>query len=154
MPQPLVTVKTCSNAFESAFLKAYLEGNGIRTWDTGEQQKAWLGRYSMLARGTRIQVLPKDAARARKLLENPPEFHMPEEAEDETSGASEALALEFDEGGNLLKCPNCGSENIEELTTSPVVRLVLTILFLGLPLLFSQKRAWICRDCDWDSHRS
>lgn len=154
MSKDLVTVKQCSSALESSFIKAFLENNGIKVWDTGDQQRSWTGRYSMLSRGARIMVLPGDAARARKLLENPPEFHIPEdeeEAADESGGT--APKMEFDEEGNLLRCPNCGADKIEELVSSPVVRWITVIILLGLPLLSPQKRTWICRACDWDSNR-
>ena len=59
----------------------------------------------------------------------------------------------FDARGNLLRCPNCGSDNVEEITISPIIRMLAIILLLGLPLLVARKRVWVCRDCDWDSTR-
>lgn len=151
MPEKLVVVKTCSSALEAEFIKAYLENNGIRATSTGAQQRAWTGRYAAIARSARVLVLPGDAARARALLEHPPAMELPEDAEVEV----EEFQPEYNEDGDLLKCPNCGSERIEEITSSPIMRLVMTIILLGLPLLFGWggRRTWMCRDCDWDSNR-
>ncbi len=153
MSKDLIVVKRCSSALESSFVKAFLENNGIKAWDSGEEQRAWTGRYSMIARGARIMVLPGDAARARALLEHPPEFHAQEEDAEDAEGPGGAGGMEFDEAGDLMRCPNCGSEKIEELASSPVVRWLTVVMLLGLPLLFGRKRVWICRACDWDSTR-
>ncbi len=150
MKSGLVTVKQCTNPFESAFLKDYLERNGIPARDTGAELRAFTGRYGLLSRGCRVQVRPEDAARARKLLERPPEAPLGFAA----YGVVEPAAPIFDVRGNLLRCPNCGSDNVEEVAISPIIRVLATVLLLGLPLLVARKRAWVCRDCDWDSTRS
>jgi hypothetical protein len=146
--QRLVTVKNCQNAFESAFLKAYLVDNGIRTWDSGEEQSAWTGRYSMLSRGARLRVMPQDADRAKKLLEHPPKFPETDIAEEDDAPSKPAkVKMELGVDGALLWCPNCRSKNIEELAPSLLARL-----FAGL-FGHEVSGTWICRDCDWDSHR-
>ena len=149
MKSGLVTVKQCTNPFESAFLKDYLERNGIPARDTGAELRAFTGRYGLLSRGCRVQVRAEDAARARKLLERPPEAPLDFAA----YSAAEATAPLFDARGNLLRCPNCGSDNVAEIAISPIIRMLAIILLLGLPLLVGRKRAWVCRDCDWDSTR-
>lgn len=149
MKSSLVTVKRCSNPFESAFLKDYLERNGIPARDSGMELRAFTGRYGLLSRGCQVQVRPEDAARARALLEHPPE-NPPDFAGQK--GPAAAMP-QYDASGTLLACPNCGSNKIEEITVSPFVRVISTILLLGLPLLMPRKRTWICRDCDWDSAR-
>jgi len=154
MIEKLVTVKHCSNPFEASFLQAYLENHGIRVHNSGDDLRSWTGRYSMLSRGIRLQVFARDAVKAEQLLENPPEHHGEEEetesGEEETAsgGPPETIAP----NGDLTRCPNCGSTNIEELRTPPLLRILSIIFLLGLPLLFS-RRVWICRDCDWDSSR-
>ncbi len=145
----LVTVKRCTNPFESAFLKDYLERNGIPARDTGMELRAFTGRYGLLSRGCQVQVRAEDAARARALLEHPPEAPLDFAAQD----TADIAAPLFDARGNLLRCPNCGSDNVEEITISPIIRMLAIILLLGLPLLVARKRAWVCRDCDWDSTR-
>lgn len=145
--EKLVTVKQCSNPFEASFLQAYLENNGIRVHNSGDDLRSWTGRYSMLSRGIRLQVFARDAAKAKQLLEHPPENNDIEE--EPASGEPQESGVI---SGDLTRCPNCGSTNIEELRTPPLLRILSIIFLLGLPLLFS-RRAWICHDCDWDSSR-
>ncbi|HPO13520.1 MAG TPA: hypothetical protein PLI09_08755 [Candidatus Hydrogenedentes bacterium] len=151
MAENLVVVKTCSSALEAEFIKNFLENNGIRATSSAPQLRSWTGRYTAIARSAKVLVLPRDAARARALLEHPPTMELPEDAEVET----EELQPEYNDDGDLLRCPNCGSERIEEITSSPIMRLVMTIILLGLPLIFGwgSRRTWVCRDCDWDSNR-
>jgi len=149
MPQKLVTVKTCSNPVEAAFLKAYLEDNGIPASDGAEDARAWTGRYAAIGRGVRLRVAPKDAGRARDLLENPP---LPEPGWEAAIayGAEKPSAPRANEP--ITRCPNCGSANVAEAALPAPVRVLITVLFLGLPLLF-RKVTYICRDCDWGSNR-
>ena len=153
MPEELVAVKTCSSALEASFIKSYLENHGVRAWNTGDKQRGWTGRYSMIARGARVMVMPKDADQARALLENPEAFLEEEGAVEDTPEGTHQEAWTQDDAGNLLCCPNCGSTNIEEIATSPLVRILVAVMLLGLPLFLGRKQTWMCRDCDWDSNR-
>lgn len=145
MPAPLVTVKTCSGPAEAMFLKGFLEGYGIPAWDSSERMPSWLGRYSLLSRGVRLRVRQQDAAKAKKLLENPPEYVYKEE--DYQQDGMMSPAVPFDPSITPEMCPLCGSANIVEWK-SPWIVQALRNLFL-LP----SYSTWICRDCDWDSKR-
>lgn len=152
MAENLVVVKTCSSALEAEFIKNFLENNGVRATSSAPQfRSTWTGRRAAMWRSAKVLVLPQDAACARALLEHPPTMELPEDAEVE----AEEVEPEYNDGGDLLRCPNCGSERIEEITASPIMRLVMTIMLFGLPLIFGwgSRRTWVCRDCDWDSNR-
>jgi len=44
-------------------------------------------------------------------------------------------------------CPNCGSNRFYETEVPGWVRKLVTIVFLGLPLLMGKRRSWMCDDC-------
>ena len=146
MTKPGTVVQQCDNAFEAAFLKGYLDQHGIKAWADGEDSLRFSGKYAVIGKGVRVFVAPKDAARARKLIENvpspeelPDEF-FDEEPESELAGngtSAEAPAAP-------VVCPNCGSAHIGRTGLPLLVR----ILLLGIPNLFHQPK-WYCADCDW-----
>ncbi|HOC67347.1 MAG: hypothetical protein BWX80_03347 [Candidatus Hydrogenedentes bacterium ADurb.Bin101] len=142
-----ISIKQCADYAEAAFLANYLQENGIRVENSAEKMGAWTGRYSMLSRGPVLRVDPKDAARARKLLMNPPKVD--EEALEALNKVCEQ-DWTFDE--ELRRCPLCGSENIVRIPEHLLLEWVVNMLTLGLCKL-SGRPMWICRDCDWDSRR-
>ena len=147
-PSQLITVKQCGDPAEAAFFADYLEQSGIHVENSAEKMGAWSGRYSMLSRGPVLRVYPKDAARARELLKNPPppseeEFEMPFEAPERN----------WTPGEDLHSCPLCGSANIVAIPGNLLVGWVFRLLTLGMFRPFGAPM-WICRDCDWDSRRA
>jgi len=144
----LVTIKQCSDPAEAAFFADYLEQSGIHVENSVEKMGAWTGRYSMLSRGPVLRVYPKDAAKARELLKNPPP------PVDEDFG----LQLEVPEqnwkpGEALHACPTCGSANIVSVPGNLLIGWLFYVLTLGIVKPFGEPM-WICRDCDWDSRRA
>ncbi len=152
-PARRVLAKRCANSMEAAFLKGYLEDNGIPAWDGRETERAWTGRYGAISRGARLTVRASDYARAKPLLATPPP--PPSYAEDEPDAPKESFVLPED-GTPLERCPNCGSENIELLESSPLWRWATGLILLGIPFFLRSgpRSTYICRDCDWDSLRS
>jgi hypothetical protein len=148
MPPEFVTVKECASAVEAAFIASYLENNGIMVHNTADDMRAWTGRYSQIARGPKLRVHAKDAARARQLLENPPV--LPETPDDPS--LPDVQSVEIPEGVELDMCPVCGSENIESYRHEGLFSLLLSLLTLGM-FKASGATVWVCRNCDWDSNR-
>lgn len=147
MQVKLVTIKQCSDPAEAAFFANYLEDNGIHVENSVEKMGAWTGRYSMLAKGPVLRVYPKDAVKARKLLQNPPkaidedfEFHL------------DAPQTDWTPGEELHACPQCGSVNIVSVPGNLLVGWLFSILTFGIAKPYGTPM-WICRDCDWDSKR-
>ncbi|HOH31959.1 MAG TPA: hypothetical protein PLC40_19935 [Candidatus Hydrogenedentes bacterium] len=142
-----ISIKQCADYAEAAFLANYLQENGIRVENSAEKMGAWTGRYSMLSRGAVLRVDPKDAAKARKLLANPPKV---KDADLESLSDVHEQDWTFEE--ELRRCPLCGSENIVRIPEHLFLEWVVNMLTLGFCKL-SGKPMWICRDCDWDSRR-
>lgn len=143
MHRSQVVVHYCENHFEAAFMKGYLDECGIKSWADGEDSLRFSGRYAVIGKGVRLFVAPKDAKRARELLENVPEPEaLPEEFQEvpvEESEPPKAAPVAVP-----AACPNCGSRNISR--TQPP--RILNLLLLGLPRLFYTAQ-WYCTDCDW-----
>lgn len=143
MHRSQVIAHYCENLFEAAFMKGYLDEHGIKSWADGEDSLRFSGRYAVIGKGVRLFVAPKDAKRAKELLENlpepeelPEEFQAELEAEPEPPKAKPVVVP--------TACPNCGSQNIGR--TQPP--RLLNLLLLGLPRLFYTAQ-WYCADCDW-----
>lgn len=140
-PSDLVVAQMCANTFEAAFLKAYLESEGVEAWFDGEDSRGFTGRYSVVGRGVALRVRKQNAKRALLLLEHipdPPEYDEGEDVAFEESEASAAPAPAPE------SCPNCGSASIAR---SNIPRWLMIVL-LGLPALFRDE-SWCCSACGW-----
>ena len=147
MKTTLVTIKQCSNPAEAAFFASYLEDNGVHTVNSAENMGAWTGRYSLLTRGPVLRVHVRDMKKARALLANPPK-----PLEEDMELAYSPATPEFVSGESLTKCPLCGAENIVAVSGNNALVWLLSLLSFGLyeP---AANPMWVCRNCDWDSHR-
>ncbi len=153
MPPKRITVKNCADPMEAAFLRDWLARHGIDVINTAEQMSPWTGRYGLLARGPQLRVIPRDVQRARELLKAPPTCILAAETDDDALPPPPAYTQDdCMQDDAYLRCPNCGSTNIEKRHMSWPVFLLVNLLLLGLPFLLSSP-TWICHDCDWDSHR-
>ena len=148
MQSDLVVVKECASAVEASFIASYLETNGIRVHNSADDMRAWTGRYSQISRSAKLRVFRQDAARARQLLENPPQ--LPETPDDPDMPDVQNVLIE--QGVELESCPICGSKNIESYAHEGLFSLLFSLLSLGL-YKASGETVWVCRDCDWDSNR-
>lgn len=143
-PTDLVTVQQCSNPFEAAFLKAYLQSEGVNAWFDGEDARGFTGRYSVVGRGVCLRVRKQDAKRARLLLEHVPE---PPALDEDEETAEEIV----EDNGSCVtavpdpeSCPNCGSTKIGRAKAPRWLMIVL----LGLPALL-RGNSWSCAACGW-----
>lgn len=140
-PTDVIGVHLCANPFEAAFLKAYLESEGVTAWYDGEDARGFTGRYAIVGRGVYLRVHKKDAKRARALLERAP---APQEADEDADGRE--LAPEAHTAPSVPgSCPNCGSTHVARVKTPRW----LVFLLLGLPCLFHGK-SWNCPQCGWE----
>lgn len=145
MQAKLVTVKQCSDPAEAAFFANYLEENGIHVENSMEKMGAWSGRYSMLARGPVLRVYPKDAPKARQLLQNPPP-----PIEEDYEFQTDVPKTDWVPGEQPQACPRCGSGNIVSVPGNLLWGWLVSMLTFGIAKPFGVPM-WICRDCDWDS---
>ena len=119
------TVATFSKPEEAHLFRTRLEAAGIPAYVQDENmiQMDWL--YSNAIGGVRVQI-----------------------AEDDVDAAHEFLAAESGREAppSEMLCPACGSERttVDEL---PRRVAFLTLLLLGIPLLFTRRR-WRCHSCD------
>jgi len=147
MNPKLITIKQCSDPAEAAFFANYLEENGIHAMNSAETMGAWTGRYSLLARGPVLRVQTKDAAKARRLLQNPPA-----PLDEDMEVTYTPVVPDYKPGATLTQCPLCGSENIVALSGNNVLVWFMSLLSFGVYEPAADPM-WVCRDCDWDSKR-
>ena len=149
----IVTLRTYSDPVAVALAKAYLEDAGIPCF-LADQMAAAMPAVFGAAIGIRLQVMEKDAEEAHRLLN-----HLDEElaesviVEDGLSGDDEeaAMAKSPEITGQTAptvdaQCPRCRSTRIEKEYLPTFGRLLITLLLLGLPLLFLTPRR-TCRTC-------
>lgn len=130
----MATLEQFKDSAQAMMLRDVLKGHGIRATIKG--QAGLMGSGARLAGGFLVQVPPGELAEARKVLEQ-----LAAAAEE---APEEAPALPHVPG----TCPHCRSANVARVETPAAFRLILTILLLGLPLLFPAPRTWQCRDCE------
>ncbi len=141
-----------------------LEANGINAYLDADAVGSLYPPTALGAQGICIRVPVEEAERAVAILQEHPEASsdLPEPVyeEDEDEPEDDEEAFEEEEPEPPLEevipecCPNCGSAQIGRLRQSMVGRVLLTILFLGLPLIAywlngPPPTQWICQDCEW-----
>ena len=123
--ESLVLIARFNNAFEAGLAQLKLESEGIQVYPE-DAMVTGIDAYTG-QRGSRVRVRPEDAPRAVDLLRATP--------------ARKALVGPF-AVPDVLTCPACASTNV---APRPVSKL-LTILLLGLPVLFT-KATLRCAAC-------
>jgi Putative prokaryotic signal transducing protein len=128
--EQLVVVARFSNSFEAGLAQSKLEAEGISTFPENAMVTG-IDAYTG-AQGTRLRVRREDAHRAAEILRATP--------------ARKFLVGEFavvEEGA--ATCPACGSGQVARVPLPDAFKL-LSIVLLGLPLLFAPK-VWRCAAC-------
>lgn len=136
-------VERFQDSSQAVMLRDILKGNGFHATIHG--QGGMSGSGARMAGGFLVTV-PKsemhEVTKYLKRLEKEAWLH----GEDEADTAPPKSVTDPDHAPE--KCPHCGSKNFSEVVSSAPFRLILTILLLGLPLLFPQPRTWVCKDCE------
>jgi rubredoxin len=130
-PSLLVTVATFSSTLDAELGRAKLRAHGIRAFVSDEHLSTINPQYLAAAGGIRLQVRHADAETAEEIL----------------GDTDEAPDDEDDEDGP--QCPKCGARYVYH--TWPPEVLLVSVMLLGLPLLFL-KKPWHCRKCDHRFH--
>lgn len=137
----LITVATFTYPHEAAMLKSRLEAEGIECFLKDENVLSVQPFYSAGVGGVKVQVLESEVMKAKKIAdeyyanlqnENTPEI--PEEEymhKDETKG---------------VICPVCGSDDVY-IDKTPSRLRIITVLLLGIPLIFPARRKYHCFNC-------
>lgn len=148
-----VTVATFIYSHEAAILKSRLEAEGIQCYLKDENTLQVQPFYSNAIGGVKLQVSDNDVIRAKKIVEeyyantkneNPPEITEEEYMHDETK----------DHPGEIV-CPVCGSDDVYRPARpsrwdgdkTPSRINIITVLLLGLPLIFPSKKKYHCFNC-------
>jgi len=132
--EKLKTIANFSEPFEAHLAKARLDSCGIECVLVGENFVATYWFASLADRGIKLQVRESDADRAGEILAAAPQ----KTGEDNLVEEAESLPTD-------LKCPKCGSAEVEYEKFSRKA-FFLSILFLGFPLSFL-KRSCRCSNC-------
>jgi hypothetical protein len=129
--EQLVVVARFGNSFEAGLAQSKLESEGIPTYPENAMVTG-IDAYTG-AQGTRLRVPREDAERAAEILRATP--------------ARKSLVGEYAvvEEGAAAACPQCGSAQVARVPLPDAFK-VLSIVLLGLPLLFAPK-VWRCAAC-------
>ena len=123
----LITVNTYTLPHELAIHRSKLESMGIDCFVRDELTVQVNNFYSNALGGIKLQVKESDFDDAREILK-------------------EQFDLKADYSESKVKCPNCGSGNIEGKGLNGKISLVI-LMITGLPIpIFKSKLK--CFDCD------
>lgn len=134
----LVTVAAFDHPYRAQFARMRLDAEGIESFLLDENIVTMNPMFAVGVGGIKLQVRESDAARAAEILGQKP---IPEESVVDTP----------EEESMTPPCPECNSSNVCFKKT-PSFLVFLSLLLLGLPLPFLQKK-WICRRCgfSWEA---
>lgn len=145
-------VERFQDSAQATMLRDVLKGNGFHPSIAG--QGGMSGSGARLTGGYLVTVPKAEYHEVQKLLkrlEKEAFLHGEEEDPAQSKAKTSAIAKHpgtHDPDYTPEKCPHCGSKNIAEMESPIFFRLAVTILLLGLPLLFPKPRTWMCKDCE------
>lgn len=142
MASNLELVERFQDSSQAVVLRDILKGNGFTATIQGQQGLS--GSGARMAGGFLVMVPRSEMHGVQnylKRLEKEAWLH----SEDETPAPETPKVAP---GEMPACCPFCKSKNIAEIETPAIFRFVVTILLLGLPLLFPSPRTFQCKNCD------
>lgn len=148
MATGLETVERFQDSAQAVMLRDVLKGNGFTATIHG--QGGMSGSGARIAGGFLVMVPAGEMHEVKKFLkrlEKDAFLHGEEEGDNPAPSAASGPAI-TDPDYTPEKCPCCGAVEFEEIKTPPVLKAAMTILLLGLPLLFPRPRTWRCKKCD------
>lgn len=118
---------------EAQLFKGKLESEGIEVFIQNENTIGSDPLLSNAIGGVKLLVKNEDVVRAKYILNSIPEYSV-------------------DYQGNLLKCPNCGAEKIEYLTSVSDFKSFLSFIFGVILNIFPfyTKYKYRCEDCKFE----
>ena len=130
---PLITFKTFENPVDAHLLKSKLESEGIDCFLFDENIVSVMPLYNITVGGIKLKIDDSDLKKAKEIFSEIE--HTPITSEE----------------NEVIKCPNCGSEEIISGFKSfkgvkGILSLIVTFLFTIFPIYF--KTVHRCKKCD------
>jgi DNA-directed RNA polymerase subunit RPC12/RpoP len=133
MKQSLIEVANYQYSSEAYLFKAKLESEGIEVFLQNENTINTEPAWSNALGGVKLFVHSEDVLQSRQILDAIPEYSL-------------------DDKGELLSCPNCGSQKIILTTTIKDIKSFLAFIYglltLSMPLFTKQK--YKCESCNFE----
>jgi DNA-directed RNA polymerase subunit RPC12/RpoP len=133
MKQSLIEIANYQFSSEAYLFKGKLESEGIEVFLQNENIINTDPLLSTALGGVKLFVNSEDVLQSRQILEAIPEYSL-------------------DDKGELLTCPNCGSQKIFMTTTIKDIKSFLAFIYglitLSMPLFSKQK--YKCENCNFE----
>ncbi|MEY4835828.1 MAG: hypothetical protein RI980_1943 [Bacteroidota bacterium] len=133
MKQSLIEIANYQFSSEAYLFKGKLESEGIDVFLQNENTINTDPLLSTALGGVKLFVNSEDVLQSRQILEAIPEYSL-------------------DDKGELLTCPNCGSQKIFMTTTIKDIKSFLAFIYglitLSMPLFSKQK--YKCENCNFE----
>jgi hypothetical protein len=133
MKQSLIEIANYQYSSEAYLFKGKLESEGIEVFLQNENTINTDPLLSNALGGVKLFVNSEDVLQSRQILDSIPEYSV-------------------DDKGELLSCPNCGSQKIIMTTTIKDIKSFLAFIYglltLSMPLFSKQK--YKCESCNFE----
>jgi len=133
MKQSLIEIANYQFSSEAYLFKGKLESEGIEVFLQNENTINTDPLLSTALGGVKLFVNSEDVLQSRQILDAIPEYSL-------------------DDKGELLTCPNCGSQKIFMTTTIKDIKSFLAFIYglitLSMPLFSKQK--YKCENCNFE----
>ena len=125
----IVVLQRFDNVIEANIAKSKLDAYGVPCFLTEENMASlYPGASNMMNSNVRMHIFRHDAERARQIM------------------SENALAVNDD---TMVRCPKCGSENIERDFPKKLTESFLSSLrYLFFGLFSPDKKVYRCTDCE------
>lgn len=144
MGKEMELVERFQDSSQAVMLRELLKGNGFDATIHG--QGGMGGSGARLAGGFLVMAPKAEMPAVRRFLERLAKEAWQGEAPDGAKAPPVAPVLGPD--GAPERCPHCGGREMAEIEAPAPLRAAMTILLLGLPLLFPRQRTWVCKACE------
>ena len=119
---------------EATIYKGKIESEGIEVFMRDNATVDANPLYSNAIGGIKLYVKNEDAEKAFQILSHISEFSL-------------------DDNNQLIKCPNCGAEQIQMMTSikdvKSLISYVLSVLVLSIPPIYN-KHKYKCNNCKFE----
>ena len=133
MKQSLIEIANYQYSSEAYLFKGKLESEGIEVFLQNENTINTDPLLSNALGGVKLFVNSEDVQQSKQILDAIPEYSL-------------------DDKGELLSCPNCGSQKITMVTTIKDIKSFLAFIYglltLSMPLFSKQK--YKCESCSFE----
>ncbi|MFY7938640.1 MAG: DUF2007 domain-containing protein [Flavobacterium sp.] len=133
MRKSLIEIANYQFSSEAYLFKGKLESEGIEVFLQNENTINTDPLLSNALGGVKLFVNSEDVQQSKQILDDIPEYSL-------------------DDKGELLSCPNCGSQKITMVTTIKDIKSFLAFIYglltLSMPLFSKQK--YKCENCNFE----